>query len=369
MKKEARLLRDKAINSLILCIEHFNRPWDRGRVEAVLILLDHSFEMLLKASILHRGGRIRDRRARETIGFDKCVRIALDDGTVKFINSDQALTLQMINAMRDAAQHHLVVVSEPQLYMHTQAGVTLFRDLLKDVFAGNLLEEMPARVLPVSSTPPGDLVSLFENETDEIRKLLGPKSRRSTEASARLRALAIMDGSIRGERFQPSAAEIKKLARNIRSGKPWKGVFPGVASIELSPAGTGPAISLRLTKKEGIPVQLVPEGTAGAAVVAVKRVGELDYYNLGRDDLAKKVGLSGPKTTAVIRYLGLRDNPDFYKEFIVGHTSFGRYSQKAIGKIRETLKEKNIDEIWRSHGVKWQAKRFRLTRPIEASTS
>ena len=76
MKKEARLLREKAINSLILSIEHFNRPWDRGRVEGVLILLDHSFEMLLKAAILHRGGRIRESRAKETIGFDKCVRVA-----------------------------------------------------------------------------------------------------------------------------------------------------------------------------------------------------------------------------------------------------------------------------------------------------
>ncbi|MGQ9689600.1 MAG: hypothetical protein ACUVXF_12590 [Desulfobaccales bacterium] len=44
MKKEAKILLEKAINSLILSVEHFNRPWDRGRVEAVLILLDHAFQ-------------------------------------------------------------------------------------------------------------------------------------------------------------------------------------------------------------------------------------------------------------------------------------------------------------------------------------
>ena len=55
----------KATDSLILAIEHFNRPIDRGRVSAVLILLDHAFEMLLKAAILHRGGRIREARKRE----------------------------------------------------------------------------------------------------------------------------------------------------------------------------------------------------------------------------------------------------------------------------------------------------------------
>ena len=48
---------------------HFNRPWDRGRTEAVLILLDHSFEMLLKAAIRHRQGKIRRPREKQTIGL------------------------------------------------------------------------------------------------------------------------------------------------------------------------------------------------------------------------------------------------------------------------------------------------------------
>ena len=56
MKKEVRQLREKAINALVLSIDHFNRPWDRGRAEAVLILLDHSFEMLLKSAIRQKGG-------------------------------------------------------------------------------------------------------------------------------------------------------------------------------------------------------------------------------------------------------------------------------------------------------------------------
>jgi len=42
MKREARLLRNKALDSLLLAVEHFNRPYDRGRVATVLILLDHS---------------------------------------------------------------------------------------------------------------------------------------------------------------------------------------------------------------------------------------------------------------------------------------------------------------------------------------
>ena len=61
MKKEVKILRQKAINSLVLSIELFNRPSEMGRAHGVLIFLDHAFEMLFKAIILHRGGRIRDR--------------------------------------------------------------------------------------------------------------------------------------------------------------------------------------------------------------------------------------------------------------------------------------------------------------------
>lgn len=104
MKREVRVLRDKALDALILAIEHFNRPYDRGRAQAVLILLDHSFEMLLKSAILHRGGRIREKRAKNTLGFEACVQQALNTGAMKFLSNEQALTLQMVNALRDAEQ-------------------------------------------------------------------------------------------------------------------------------------------------------------------------------------------------------------------------------------------------------------------------
>ena len=61
MKKEARLLHNKAVDSLVLSIEFFDRPVERARADSVLILMDHAFEMLLKAAIVHRGGRIRER--------------------------------------------------------------------------------------------------------------------------------------------------------------------------------------------------------------------------------------------------------------------------------------------------------------------
>src|SRR5712671_2253206 len=100
MKKEARLLLDRALEALTLSIDHFNRPWPTGREESVLIQVDRSFEMLLKAAIVHQGGKIRERRAKQTIGFDHCVRKCLTDERVKCLTPEQALTLQIINGLR-----------------------------------------------------------------------------------------------------------------------------------------------------------------------------------------------------------------------------------------------------------------------------
>jgi hypothetical protein len=349
MKREVKLLLQKACDSLVLAIELFNRPHDRGRVSGTLIMLDHSFEMFMKAAIVHRGGRIREKRAKETIGFDKCVRISLSDGKVKYLNPEQALVLQTINGLRDAAQHHLLDISEGQLYVHVQSGVTLFRDLLKSVFGQELTVYLPTRVLPVSTSPPTDLVTLFDSEITAIKKLLEPGRRRQVQALARLRPLAILDATIRGEKAQPSDADLRRVAEEVSKGATWAELFPGVAAVEIVAEGTGPSLSLRLSKKEGIPIQLVPEGTPGAAIVAVKRVNELDFYSLGAKQLAEKVGLTPPKSVAVVDYIGLRKDPECYKEFKIGSQTHKRYSPKAIEKVREALEREGIDEIWRKY--------------------
>ncbi|MBS0167879.1 MAG: hypothetical protein JSR29_17470 [Nitrospira sp.] len=352
MKKEVRLLREKAIESLVLSIELFNRPSNKARTHGVLIFLDHAFEMLLKAAILHRCGRIREPRAKQTIGFDACVRRGLSDADIKFLVDTQALTLQMINSLRDAAQHHLLDISEPHLYIQSQAGLSLFRDLFKTVFGEEVKAYLPDRVLPLSTTPPTDLATLFDSETREIQKLLAPRSRKRTEAEAKLRSLAIVEKSLNGEKVQPSVGELKHLAGEIVGRrKAWNEIFPGVASVRLTTNGYGLSIDLRISKT-GTPVQLVPEGTPGASVVAVKRVDELSFYSLGRDQLAAKVGLTGPKATAFIRFLDLKNDPECFKRFAVGKTKFDRYSPKAITAIQEAIAKHDIDEIWKSHGIR-----------------
>ena len=98
-----------------------------------------------------------------------------------------------------------------------------------------------------------------------------------------------------------------------------------------------------------MPVVLVPQGTPGAPVVAVRRVDELAFYNLGARELASNVGLTMNKVVAVIRVLKLDQDPDCFKEVTMSKSKFKRYSQQAIPKIKEALRKKGIDEIWREY--------------------
>ena len=282
MRKEVRQLREKAINSLVLSIYHFNRPWDHGRTEAVLILLDHSFEMLLKAAIRYRGGKIGRPREKQTIGFGACVRRGLTQAGLKFLNDEQALTLQTINGQRNASQHYLLDLSEHHLYLYAQAGVTLFRDIHDNVFDKKLVLEFPERVLPVSTTAPKNLSALFDQEVDEIKAFLIPGTRRKMEAIAKARSLVVLENAVKGEYEQPSHRELEKICKRLADGETWLSVFPGVASINITTELEGPTLSLRLTKKEGVPVQVLKEEKGAEAAIVIRRVNEPRFIQSGR---------------------------------------------------------------------------------------
>jgi hypothetical protein len=128
-----------------------------------------------------------------------------------------------------------------------------------------------------------------------------------------------------------------------------------VASINITAEGDGPTLSLRLTKNEGTPVQLLKEGEGAGAVVAVRRVNELDFYSLGATQLAKKVGLTPPKSRAVVDHLCLREDTDCFKEIKIGSVTHARYSPQAIKKIQGALEAESIDDIWAAYRAKQRA--------------
>lgn len=350
MRKEARMLLERSLDSLVLSVERFNCPWDRGRQEVMLLLLDRAFELLLKAAIIHKGGRIREPGEKDSFGHEKCLRVCLSDKKAQCLTNEQALTIQVVNSLRDAAQHYMLQVSEQQLYVYAQAGLTLYSDLLKSVFGEDLRDHVPQRVLPVCTSPPKDLKSLVKAEFDDIRSLVAPNSRKALHARARIRALAVVEASVNGISSQPGEGELNRMLKQVRQGKSWQDLFPGVAALELTTdLSEGIPIAIRLTKKEGQPVHLVPEGTPGATIVSVKRVNELDYYSLGLNGLAAKVHLSASRTLALVRHLKLQDSSEFFRVIPIGKSVFKRYSQKALDELHKALKTVDMGKVWELH--------------------
>lgn len=127
--------------------------------------------------------------------------------------------------------------------------------------------------------------------------------------------------------------------------------------MNLATTGEGPTLALRISKRDGLPVRIVGEESSEAAALAMKRVADQDYYNLGARALAGHVGLTEPKTLAVIHHLGLRDDPEYYKEFRFGRTMHKRYSPKAIAAIKECVSEGSIQDIWAEYQTHRQTNR------------
>jgi hypothetical protein len=359
MRREVRQLRQRAIESLVLSIELFNRPRNEGRIEGVLIHADRAFEMLLKAAIRHQGGQIREPGDPHTIGFQACVNKCLTDAHVKCLVEDDAVTLTALNGWRDAAQHYLLDLSEEQLYLACQASVTLFDRVLVAVFDDHLRTHLPDRVLPVSTNPPRDLGLLLDGEFDVISQLLRPNSRKLDLAKTRLRAIGILEAATLGVNQPPNDQELDGQITRLRAGHDWRDVFPGVAKLDLVTEGSGLTYSLRISKREGLPVKLVTEATGGEAVIAVKRVNELDFYCFGFKELAGHVkdSVSEGRLQAVISYLRLRESPEYFKEIAVGHARFGRYSQAALSRLRLELIQLDIDAVWAATKEQRRARR------------
>lgn len=355
MKREASKLLSKSLDSLVLSIEHFNRPYEKGRTCVVLIMLDHAMEMLLKAALVQRRNNIQNKdRPGQTIGFEICLGRAMHGRNTQFVSEEQAIVLRQLNGQRDAAQHYLVELSENLLYLHIQSGITVYREILRTVFDQELVDILPTRVLPVSASPPLDIYSLFESEISEIRKLMKPGKRKGIDVQARLRSLSIIDRAVSGGNFsQPSLDDLLQTEKQIAQDAEWQSVFPGVASIELVTDGTGHKISMYITKKElGIPVKIVRIEDSSAngseaedALVILKQVGDFDKYSMGLNRLAEITGLTPYQARAAIWYLRLQDNSDAYKEFKHNSLILKRYSKAAISAIRDLLSQRNIAEI------------------------
>ncbi|HOV80946.1 MAG TPA: hypothetical protein PK728_12735 [Bacillota bacterium] len=349
-KREVAELKKRAINSLVLGIELFNRPYNRGRSESVLILLHHAFEMLLKSIIKDKIGTIHAKGEKYSFGFDKCLEVLHNE--IKIISSDERSTLSILNAYRDISMHYYQDVSEDLLYLQAQAAVTLFDDLLNRVFNERLADCIPERVLPVSTRPPKDLKVLVDSELSQVDALLQAGSRKGIQAAARLRPILALATSTRDKAERVTEDELRKAIKKRRRGDDWSVILPEVAQLKLETQGDGIPIYLRIKKDANIPVRIAKNGEPVIGTVIKQEYDWFDKYSLNVSDLARKLNLTIPKTRAYLFELNVWSDPEMYGEKRIKSQQYKHYTKKTLDALREVVKRIPVEDIWNKHGKK-----------------
>jgi hypothetical protein len=345
LRQEARVLKRKAMGSLITATEAFNSPHDEGRATRVLLHLQHCFEMLLKAALVQTGVSVFDHKTGRSIGFESCVNLAMGNEKIKLSEAD-AGTLRAIDAMRDDEQHWFNEVSEQLLYLHARAGITLFDDLLKRVFDDSLSVYLPTRVLPVTADPPQDLAMVLDDEYSQIASLLRPGRRARPKARARIRTLLAMEAHVESD-VRVSSKDVDRVEDGIRAGNARSQVFPRLEDIATSIDGAGITVKVHFTKTQGAPVRYVADLSVPAA--AVREIDLQRKYHRSAADLAAAVGLTGPRSLALRRHLGLDNDETYSHDFIFGSQQHRCYSDNAFTAMREAIKNLDMEAIWKAH--------------------
>lgn len=345
LRRQTTMFKDTAVESLTLSIELFNRPSPLARDHAVIMMLAHSFEMLLKASIFQRRGTIRDKGDPLSHSLKRCIEISVSD--LQIVNDDERTLLGAIKQDRDCATHDIIAMSDDFLWLHMRAGISLFRRLLQDEFEEELTDLLPGRVIPVSASPPTDLGLLVEGEIQTVQALLAAGRRRSAEAGARLRPLLSLDGSATGRTDRPTEAEVTRAEKSLRSGVDWREVLPGLATLSIGPATPNSGaqeVVLRVGKStSGVPVRRArPDEESGA--LAYRGVSPFDEYGIGLSKFGDKLGISLNEGYAIIDALRLKDDDRAY--FVRRNKSGSITFQGLSARALELGRQKLVDETF-----------------------
>src|SRR5690606_9811234 len=116
-------------------------------------------EILLKALLVQNKAKAFDKETGRSITFDKSLGLCMAHYG---LSAEDAGVMRAVDSLRDAAQHWFIVVAEDLLYLNTRALITAFDAYLQRALDDALIEHIPARVLPVSTMPPGDFEFLVD---------------------------------------------------------------------------------------------------------------------------------------------------------------------------------------------------------------
>lgn len=346
MKASARELHRKALSSMRTAITAFNSPHDDGRSTAVLLHLQHAFEMLLKAALVQSGVKVFDKDTERSIGFESAVRQAQQLPGAK-VKDTEAGTLRAIDALRDDEQHWYTEVPEAMLYLHARAAVTLFDDLLHRAFKQRLADHLPSRVLPISTQPPEDFQTLVDSEYTKIAELLKPGRRQRDRARARIRALLAMEAHSDDD-AKVSNSAVNRIERGVKVGKTRDELLPNLAGVGADISGDGLTVQVRFSRTEGLPVRYVTGVDANEAT-AIEEVDLQRKYHWTPSGLAQKLKVDTTRAKLLREHLGIDPNGADSHDFKFNKTRHRGFSDNALTKMRRALVELDIDAIVESH--------------------
>ncbi|WP_216350343.1 hypothetical protein [Janthinobacterium sp. LM6] len=330
--RDTRTLQTKAIASLKIAMAAFNSFEEEGRICTTLLHLQHACEMLLKGILVQRGVKVFDKDTGMSIGFEKCIRLCTQSAG---LGAGEAGIMRAVDSLRDASQHWFIFVSEDLLYMHTKALVTAFDAYMQRELGTDLHSQIPSRVLPVSTTPPGDFLFLVDKEFKLIKDLLAPGKRHRDEAQARIRSLLAMEAMVADE-VQVSQKDIGRIERAIRGAETIDEVFPRLTTVSTQLTGEGVTLKVHFSKKDGAPVRFIGGDDPGAAA-AIREIDLRKKYHLSASALALDTGLTQPKAKAMRWKLGIDGDDKCMHVFEFGQSKFPQFSDNARQKIKDAL--------------------------------
>lgn len=343
LKREARTLKAKAIASLKRGLEAFNNHDDDGRPETVLLMLQHASEMLTKALLVQKGQSVFDKEKGTSIGIEKALNIAQSKA---WMSATQAGAVRVIDAMRDQAQHWMIVVPEDTLYINARALITVLDEVLAEHFEDTLADNLPVRVLPLSTQALPDFIMLVNREYEQIRELLAPGRRARDEARGRITALLAMEAHV-SEEVAVSKRDLDRIEEAIKVGMEMEQVFPRLMTLATSVEGEGPTIRVRITKSADAPAVRYISGDDPEGAAAIREVDLQKKYHWSPSALANKLELSLNKAKAVRDFLRIDEDPANVMVFEFGSQKHPRYSDNALRVLRDALTPELVEQAWR----------------------
>jgi hypothetical protein len=143
-----------------------------------------------------------------------------------------------------------------------------------------------------------------------------------------------------------SDKDVSRVVKGIAGGKTREQVFPKLSGVGANVTGDGLELQVRFVKSGGMPVTYVSDGADASAV----RVVDLHKkYYLTATELAKKLGVTPPRATALRRHVGADTNPDMSNTFHMGKVRYLGYSDNAYQAMLAAKNDLDMSEIWAAH--------------------